>query len=289
MIRLTRISLSSSVNFFLRWCYRLVFQESIFVAVCAMALCWQTDYLLDSQPRWSLYVFVGAATLAMYQLYQLAERLSKMELSLSCWNSFRARIMFILGLIGLTAWCWWLTDVSLGWFMLSVLASTLYTLPLFSTHLSISWRRLGVFKTLLLAGIWTLVTWWFPLLGREDAWQDAAWVLGMQRLVWMLVLCLIFDQRDAAHDRRAGRFSIATVVDAKWLDAIVVCCLILLWVLHHVAFQAGLLDTGYASWQGLTVLLAGVFLYHRLRKPATWFYLVWVDGMMLLLALISFI
>lgn len=259
------------------------------MAVCAMALCWQTDYLLDSPARYELYGFVGAATLAMYQIYQLVERSLNMGLELPWWSIFRWRLSWIIALAGLAGYCWWFTDVSLGWLMCSVLASTLYTLPIFTARIPLSWRRLGVFKTWLLAGIWTLVTWWFPLLGRADAWGDSAWLLGTQRFVWMLVLCLIFDQRDADHDRRAGRFSIATVMSTKWMDAIVVCCLLLLLVLHHVADRTGLFDTSYASWQGLTFALATVFLYHRLRKPNTWFYLVWVDGMMLLLALISLI
>ena len=277
----------SFVNTTIRFIYRLIFQESIFVAICAAALAWQTDTLLDFPIRWNLYVFVGCATLAMYQVYHGVDRWTKLPDQVSVWSVFRVRIGVIILLCLATAVSWWFTSVPWEWLIVACLASMLYSIPLLHLTTPPWLHRLAALKTLLLSGIWTLVTWWFPLVDRQEAWDPAVGLLGVQRFLWMLVLCIIFDQRDLLSDRRTGRASMATVLPSWLLDAFVIVCMGVLLFLHQQLLLAGILINLYWSWQGLTIVLAGIFWYHRLRCPPTWFYLIWVDGMMLLLALIS--
>lgn len=276
----------SFANTSIRFFYRLIFQESLFVAACASALALQTDYLLDFPLRWNLYLFVGLATIAMYQVYGWMDRLGHVLFTPAAWRFLGVRSIAVVLWAVAALLAWWQTSISASWLIVVCAAAMVYTAPLLPQTAGTWLRQLGIFKTGLLALIWTVVTWWFPLLDHTDAWAPFALGLGLQRFLLMLVLCMIFDQRDALVDRRAGRSSMATVftpVQFDWMMASVLCLLILV---HQLLYEVGLPRNTCIGWQFLTLVLAGLYLVHRNGKPGHWFYLIWVDGMMLLYALI---
>jgi hypothetical protein len=146
---------------------------------------------------------------------------------------------------------------------------------------------MGIFKTLLLAVIWTLVTWWFPQVSRPESLSTWAVVLGFQRFILMLILCMLFDQRDVEADRLMQRSSAATVFSSTLFNRMMTLLLIFLFGVHQWAYAVGLPQAVWLGWQVLTLILAGLCFWQRQRKPAPAFYLVVVDGMMLLFAVIS--
>ena len=122
-------------------------------------------------------------------------------------------------------------------------------------------------KTILLSFTWAFVTILIPLQIPVFQMSNAAVFLFINRFLFMLMLCIIFDKRDAAVDKIRGLHSLATAIKPGLLHYFMVLILLCyIWAtLKMTSFQ---LD----AWQGLTGIPYGETVSYgeqarRLGKP----------------------
>jgi 4-hydroxybenzoate polyprenyltransferase len=183
--------------------------------------------------------------------------------------------------------CYPYTGISLLSVMVALLCTLLYSLPLLPVKKIAFIRRAGFVKTLLLAFTWAYVTAYLPMAAAGHTLHTTSRLLLVQRFVFMLLLCIIFDKRDVYADAVKGFHSLATDISAKAVHRLLSFLFALLAVVDILLFY---LSLGTAQLMALLLALAATVLVYRVslqqRRGFVFYYLV-VDGMMLLSALLT--
>ena len=104
----------------------------------------------------------------------------------------------------------------------------------------------------------------------------------------MLLLCLVFDKRDAAVDKIKGLHSIATDMKPVAVKLLVLLLFILLVGSVYILQYLGL-DLAQAVALLISAIVTGYIFYLSLQKRSYFFYYFFVDGMMLFSALATYI
>jgi 4-hydroxybenzoate polyprenyltransferase len=273
--------------------FHFILSHSIFIACCAVGLCFQTNLLLHIPHNENLYGFIFFSTLCSYNFYWL---LSKFYFSSRKFDVFFIKKQFTFFLM------FWVAAIATGYFIwklpllfpfivLGIFFTLLYSLPLWPFLVTKKLQAAGLFKTILLSLTWAYVTTFLPVLDAENtAFIPALSVLLLfaNRFFFMLLLCIIFDTRDISIDKINGLHSLATDVSRKKLKII----LIIVFLLH--IFIALLFCFYYANFaQAIAFIFVGIvfwILYSQSLKNNNYvFYYFGVDGLMLLSAVGSFI
>lgn len=274
----------------MKW-LRFILSHSIFVAVCAAALCWQTVLLLRLTEDYLLYTFVFFATLCSYNLYWLMSR-----------YFFRPRGMSIAELISGTpvqAALFLVSAAGTGIFYfksgltwLEVLPAVLLTLvysgqliPLPQFRFT---RRVGILKTILLAFTWTYVTALLPIMHLGLQVDEPGLFIISRRFLFMLMLCIIFDSRDIAVDKIRGLRSLATELSSRTLGLLIFIIFGVLFLSNFLSVRFGISTAHMIALQVSTVVLL-ITYYYSTKKQGYYFYYFFVDGMMLFSALVTYI
>jgi 4-hydroxybenzoate polyprenyltransferase len=261
--------------------------SAIYIAVCAIALCMETNILLKLPfNHWSFYCFIAGACLVQYNLHYFFKQATGFPSERDVWsihNRTTQKIFLAAGLILILLSVNWLQPRH--FIVLLVLAglASLYSLPL----LPFKKRRLkeyGLFKIILLSLEWTLVTVWFPV-DQSGIDPTSYWLVFFRRFVFMFVLCLLFDIRDLQTDKANGIRTLPVrigIKNAYRLADLTLLLFVLLsaWQLSRtgefIFFNAMLLSAICTKW------------IMQLSKKINndYVYLAGVDGMMLLQALL---
>lgn len=185
--------------------FEFVLFGSIFIACCTVALCMQTNIVLGLpfNPPY-FYVFVFGATLAQYNMHYVAKTSAIVGSRRLQWSLKNRKIHFILLGIGVSMIIYSLFGFSLYHFGILILLGCIaffYSFPMLFLGKKI--KDFGILKILTLVLLWTLVTVWFPAnrMGYEGV--SFAFVF-FKRFVFMFVLCLLFDIKDAPIDSMQG-------------------------------------------------------------------------------------
>lgn len=260
---------------------------AVFIAVCAVALCMETNWLLGIPlNHWSFYILVFGATLVQYNLHYFFKEPTGLPSARDEWsvkNRTTQKALLALGAICIAVSLGWLNTRHFGVLVVLALIASLYSLPL----LPFGKRRLkeyGFLKIFLLTLEWTLVTVWFPV---DQSAQDPTsyWLVFSRRFIFMFILCLLFDIRDMKADRAAHikTLPIQLGLHRSYLLAnifLLVFVLLSAWQLFRqgqfVFFHAMLLSAA-CTW----------FMIIQTKKLNNdYIYLAGVDGMMLLQAIL---
>jgi 4-hydroxybenzoate polyprenyltransferase len=272
----------------MRW-LQFILSHSIFIAFCAVALCWQTNILLGAGHDGWLYFFIFCSTVCSYNFYWLISKFSfsyKGEPLVFIQHHKSYIFLFVGALIGMLV-SFLQLQIFAGWLLLAVLLTVIYSLPLWPFWFAKKLRRLGFIKTGLLAFTWAYVTVVIPASNTSVHYQ---WVLILlaARFFFMLMLCAIFDQRDIKMDKMHGLHSLATDVSAAMMKKIMAFSFL-------GFFIAGLLvrrqtdDNFQLAAFALTAIIVWWVYRLSLRKQGYFFYYFVVDGLMLLSALFCFV
>lgn len=267
--------------------WRILFTHSVFVSVCAGALCVQSFLLTNLPIHWPLCFSVSAFTLGGYNLYWL---ISKQHFSArSIQQVLRAEWLH-----GLLFFAGTLTGIGLAlpyqasyiWFLITALLGGMYTIPLFRYTSKLTLRVPGSVKTILLGLVWTVATVMVPLPGEVST--SSLWFLCVMRFAFILMLNIIFDVGDAANDKALQVRSLATDVQPKaihlWMGAacIVYFLTVFFWMWLSLPYLLGL-----ALWVWLWPI---VVLYRKaFYRQSYWFYYVYTDGLMLCAAVATYL
>lgn len=263
---------------------------SIFISCCTVAFCMQTNILLGLPlNHFAFYVFVFGATLTHYNLHYVAKKVAVVNSERLHWTMNNFPTHFILIAIGVGLIIYSLTTFQLQHFLILILLGAIavvYSFPVIPFGKRKRIKDYGILKITTLTLLWTLVTVWFPVnLMPFDGVLFT--VIFIKRFVFMFLLCLLFDIRDAPVDESQNIKTLAV-----WLgkDAAYKLCFILLWV--FVIFSVGEAIYFEGHFLGAFIISAiatGLIIQYSKKNNDDITCLAGVDGMMLLQALLVYL
>ena len=273
----------------MKWLH-FILSHSIFIALCAVALSFQTALLLQLNLNLFVYGFIFFATLCSYNFYWILSRLSfvsKENLYGLIKKQTAGYLLLFISSIGLL-YCFFRSYIPLHFVITAILLTTLYAIPLLPVSFLKFTRKAGVLKTILLAFTWTYVTVITPL--QKDYWllNSADFFIISRRFLFMLMLCIIFDNRDKEMDKIRGLRSLATDLKPSILRILIYCIFTMLFISNFFCTNYGITLAQSIALQVSTIALLVVYFYSN-RKQGYIFYYFFVDGMMLFSALATYI
>lgn len=273
----------------MKW-LQFILSHSIFVAVCSVALAFQTVQLLQLTHNIYIYGFIFFATLCSYNFYWI---LSKTALAKNFQvqniiqkESTGLSLMIIAGAGFL--FCFLQAKLGITYVLTAILLTIMYAVPLLPFKFLHFTRKAGVLKTLLLAFTWAYVTVLIPI--QKEYWllDNADLFVFTRRFLFMLMLCIIFDNRDKNMDKIRGLHSLATDLKPLAFNLFVCIVFAVLFISNffynhfHIAFNHSI------GLQISTLALLIVYFF-SLKKQGYLFYYFIVDGMMLFSAIATFV
>lgn len=269
----------------MKWLH-FILSHSIFIAFCASALVFQSNQLLHLPHNSFIYGFVFFATLSSYNFYWILSKIAFVEekRALAVLQKETTSLMILMISSAGFIYCFYWSGISFEYVLTAVALTVVYSIPLLPFKITRFARRAGVLKTILLAFTWSYATAFIPL-------QKAYWLLDSadvfvitRRFLFMLMLCIIFDNRDKAIDKMRGLHSLATDLKPVLLKTII-------YLVFAVLFISNLYFKEYdISWkqslalQVSTLALLGVYFYSAKKRSYLFYYFI-VDGLMLFSAL----
>ncbi len=267
-----------------------ILSHSIFIACCAVGLCYQTIAILHLPHNVNLYWFIFFSTICSYNFYWL---LSKFYFSKRNANVlfFKNNLSFVsIFLISSTGSLYFLIHLQhlLPYILFAGFLTLLYSLPLWPYNFIKKLQKLGFIKTILLSLTWAYITTILPAEQLLPIDIVPVIILFAARFCFMLLLCIIFDRRDISIDKMHGLRSLATDLPEQKLTFIIHIVFILYFVLGLILrFQFN------DKPQMFAFLITGaiVWLVYNLsfKKRGYLFYYFLVDGLMLVSAAGTFI
>ena len=273
----------------MKW-FHFILSHSLFIALCAVAMAFQTLLLLNVRAGIYLYGFIFFATLCSYNFYWLLCRYSFNERHPL--TVFLRNELFELVFLTLSVTCLGLCYNSSGLQQVLVLPAMgftiLYSLPLLPFRFLRFTRKAGILKTTLLAFTWTYVTAFLPLNKFVVQLNNGEWFILTRRFLFMLMLCIIFDSRDMAVDKIRGLHSLATDLSPKTLRLLIGVIFIILFATNFLFHFFGVSIGETIALQTSTMVLLIAYHYST-KKQGYLFYYFFVDGLMLFSALTTYL
>jgi len=265
--------------------------SSIFVAACAVALCMQTNVLLDLPfNSFSFYCFVFGATLSQYNLHYLIKTVAVENSHRLAWSQRNKNFHFILLIVGIALILFSFFSFHLKHFI--ILAglggiSFLYSFPFLPFGKKRRIKDYGLMKIMTITLLWTLVTVWFPVNSMPFE-SNLFWFVFAKRFVFMFVLCLLFDIRDIDIDRKEKINTLAVMLGRK-KSYLLSYFLMILFLILIIAQYIYLPQKGFLI--AMLISLAATFITVELTKKnnSDYIFLAGIDGMMLLQVLLIFL
>ena len=273
----------------MKWLH-FILSHSIFVALCAVGLTFQTGQLLHVDLPLYLYGFIFFSTLCSYNFYWIISRFAfagDIPVASFLQKEMTGLSLFILSWIGMFT-CFPGSGIRLHYVIIAVLLTTVYAIPLLPIKALHFTRKAGVLKTTLLAFTWTYVTAFLPLRAPWAELSSAGIFIITRRFLFMLMLCIIFDNRDKAVDKIRGLHSLATVLKPGQMLLLIAVIFIILFGTNFLSVNYGISLRQSVALQSSTIALLVVYFLST-RKQGYLFYYFLVDGLMLFSALSTFV
>jgi hypothetical protein len=271
----------------IRHSIRFFLSHAFFAALCAVALCMQTLVQNGLPTANGLLPFVFFSTLAAYNFHFAAGLAYRAGWNMKIKDWTRSAYAWLFGMM-LPLSIWLAIDLHLPAIplALAILLTGGYSLPLFPFMPAQKFAGIGVLKTLLLAFTWSWVTVVLPLSGNKELLFSvpSAWIF-LHRLLFLFILCLLFDARDRSADSLAGLHTLATALSPRQTRRLVSWLLALLALLN-------LLSGFVIGWRWalaqLFVWLPTALVCRMAAQPRGFhFYYIVVDGLMILSGLVN--
>lgn len=271
-------------------CVHTLIYSHIWVAGAATALGWQTLALLGQAPAWNpLTLFLFSGTVMAYTLQRWFGMSTLSTQRKMIIGSVQNVWPWLIAISGLAA-IWAFRDLTPASKWVGVLAgalSILYILPI-NTHQRI--RDIPGLKIFLISIVWALATVILP--ASEVSGPVNSWLIGIlfcSRALFIFAITLPFDLRDREADLRNGTFTLPILFGwprcrrigtiALGVSLVMVCSMAL----------AGWIN--WTTWMGniTTILLAMWMLVRTNEHRSEYFFGLWMDGLMFLPWLITFL
>lgn len=264
--------------------------HSIFISLCAVALCFQTYLLLHIPPNNKILIFIFCATLSSYNFYWLVSKLSfnrYKNFNHFIKSNYTFLLLWLLAGMGLL---YLSINLMYLWpfIAMAIFLTLIYSLPLWPFRWVLIFRKAGFLKTTLLSFTWAYVTVIFPAIPVMESSPYSVLTLFAARFFFMLLLCTIFDKRDAETDKLRALHSLATDIKLKTLHKIMALVFVGylisgFWVRNH--FKDDIQLMAFFA----TGLVVGWAYIASLKKQGYFFYYFLIDGLMLVSALFTWL
>jgi len=264
---------------------------SIFVAGCAVAFCMETNILLGVPlNNFSFYAFVFGATIVQYNLHYIVKKVAVKNSERLSWSQRNKNIHLILLIAGCVLILYSLFSFHLEhFFILFVLGcvSFLYSFPFLPFPKKRRIKDYGFLKIITLSLLWTLVTVWFPVSGH--VYDPVLFVfVFVKRLVFMFILCLLFDMRDIQVDKSENINTLAVLIGLKksyllsylLLVFFLLLCIAQYFYLPQMQFLLPMIISSAATLVTIEITR---------KSNSDFVYLAGIDGMMLLQAILVYL
>ncbi len=260
----------------------------IVIAVSAAALCVQTKlfYSLFEYPL-TLIAFVFFATLLSYNLhFSFAATKSTSSEQLQWFREAKnATILLnILSLIA-TLWFWWKIRSINTHIVLAILFNAAYTAPLLLKNPIKLPSILTFIKSYFIGFVWAYATVVLPLAFFEVEPNVNEVFLFISRLLLVALATMIFDYRDRLRDFEMGVHTPANIMNEQQFQVFFIINVVL------YSFSVVFLAIRFETYLHLLQLIPGVVAIYLLRiskkQNSDYFYLGWVDGLLILSSLLS--
>lgn len=256
--------------------------SSLYIAICAVLMTWQTSQLLlGSPPPVRLLGFVFFSTMCSYNFHWYLTPRSSAPSRRVHWTHHHKALHFVLyltGLVGAAVYFCYL----LPWFVAICFAgflTFLYSAPKVPHPLFKQLREIAVGKTIFLSFVWVYVTTVLPVIVARVPWNLSFVLFTAGRFFLIYAICIVFDYRDREDDKIQGIRSMITILNEKGIDRLFWISLILffgcnfaLTAYHYPAFYIFLLII-----PGL--ILAGLYRPAKQNFSDDLYYIV-LDGLM---------
>ena len=268
---------------------RFILSHSIFIAICAVALCLQTAILLHINLTGYLYSFVFCSTICSYNFYWLLSGyvFSGKPLPLFLKQHYSNAMVLIAGGAGMLYSALYLSNLwpVIG---LGLVFTLLYTIPLLPFKIFIMARKAGLVKTFLLAFTWAFVTVYIPYKQNPSGNFVTLVMLFNNRFLFMLMLCIIFDARDTAVDKIRGLNSLTTVIKPATVQYIMFA-IFAAYIINGIVLRIYYDETTQIIALLVTGVITAMVYFFSLKKQGYFFYYFLVDGLMLFSALATYV
>jgi 4-hydroxybenzoate polyprenyltransferase len=263
--------------------------SSLYIALCAVIMVYQTDQLFNLEYRKSaFYAFVFCSTICSYNFHWYLTPVTGTELIRAHWTQKHRRLHLLLYAAGLVGAGYFVLQLLEHWFWLAgaVLLTFLYSAPKLPYKPFTALRKIAIGKTIFLAFVWMYVTSFLPIMiaGVSFRWEYLLFCISRFFLIYSI--CIIFDYRDRENDRKEGIKSMITFFDDRGVD--------LLFFISLSIFAAAtmlLYFTGISMLIVLLLLLPGVILLalyrYAKRTFSDYLYYFVLDGLMMCSALFT--
>ncbi len=273
----------------MKW-LQFILSHSVFIAFCAVALVFQTTQLLQSGVSEYVYGFIFFSTLCSYNFYWILSKITfadQARIPALLKDELTGFMLFMIAAAG-TLICFYYSSLSAGPVITAVLLTVAYSVPLLPVQFLKFSRKAGVLKTVLLACTWAYVTAFMPLQKTYAELSKADLFVISRRFLFMLMLCILFDNRDKAVDKIRGLHSLATDLKPLVLKWLIYLIFAILFTSNFFYEDFGISLVQSIALQVSTLALLIVYFF-SLKKQGYYFYYFVVDGMMLFSALATFI
>lgn len=267
---------------------QFILSHSIFIALCAAALSLQTLQLLHKPVNCYRLGFIFFATLAGYNAYWMVSRWSfNNAMRLPAFIQKNSSSFLVMG-AALTGMLFCMTRVHLVMYnaIITFILLGFYAIPLLPFQQLHFTRKLGVLKTTILALAWTIVTTLIPLQISVLAMDHATQLIFANRFLFMLLLCIIFDKRDAAVDKIRGLQSLATDIRPTLLHLFIGAIFISYSCIIYSMHQYGIEWPSVVALMLVGCVTLAVYIGSLQRRGYLFYYFL-VDGLMFLSALLT--
>jgi hypothetical protein len=260
----------------------------IVIAVSAAALCVQTKlfYSLFEYPL-TLIAFVFFATLLSYNLhFSFAATKSSSSEQLEWFREAKNAtiILNILSLIA-TLWFWWKIRSINTHIVLAILFNAAYTAPLLLKKPIKLPSILTFIKSYFIGFVWAYATVVLPLAFFEVEPNVNEVFLFISRLLLVALATMIFDYRDRLRDFEMGVHTPANIMNEQQFQIFFIINVVL--YSFSVVFLAIRFETYLHLLQLIPAVVAIYLLRISKRQNSDYFYLGWVDGLLILSSLLS--
>jgi hypothetical protein len=197
--------------------------SSLYIALCAVLMIWQTDRLLTgSFPSGRLAAFVFFSTICSYNFHWWLTPASA-ELSYRVrWTQLHKALHFILCLAGAVGAIVYFFSLRQHWLALcfGAFLTFLYSAPKLPQPIFKDLKKIAVGKTLFLSLVWMYVTTMLPVFIAHAPWTTACTLYALNRFFLIYAICILFDYRDREDDRSEGIRSLITYLHESGIDAL---------------------------------------------------------------------
>lgn len=259
--------------------------SSLFIAICAVLMVYQTAFLFHIQLPFALFGFVFSGSVCSYNFHWYLtppniEQPSK-KLKWNIANKSIHLVLFIAGLIGSALFTFLLLN---HWFWLGVTAfvTFLYSAPKIPYPFFSFLKKIAIGKTIFLALAWMHVTSLLPLVIVLKKLEPQHIWFVINRFFFIYAICILFDYRDIEIDRKAGIKSLITYLNKSGVDW-------LFWGSMTIFLITSFALLNYLALSTIIALLVpGIilgFLYYPSKKNSSdYLYYFVLDGLMMLSA-----